>query len=372
MNDDTVSHGAEAGLKRVSVGALRQELHLLWAAETMAGKMALRARTHNLVIYTEDSSPIERIAQRTIDAIADRPGRVILIRALPDVKDSLEAWVTTYCRPWGQRLMCGELVVIGVSGSLRDEAHGQVISLLTPDLPIYLWWWGVPNPDDHLFRHLVGESGLVLVDSDTFKPPASSLRRLDLLQLPYLGDLNWARLTPWCRALAELWDVPELGHALAHIRSLDVHYVAAGDFQNSSRALLLVGWLVDRLGWDVTGVESGPTGGYTIRWARGAAWSGKAEIVESASEHLPPGEIQQVLIQAGEDPPYVMPQLKLVPESQKIVITHDEAAAQPVRLSMDYREVTVARALATEIDLGYDPLYSRALSRVAEIVAALS
>ena len=66
-----------------------------------------------------------------------------------------------------------------------------------------------------------------------------------------------------------------------------------------------------------------------------------------------------------------MPQLTLVPESQKIVITHDEVA-HPFRLSLDYRVVTLARALATEIDLGYDPLYSQALSRAAEIVKALS
>jgi glucose-6-phosphate dehydrogenase assembly protein OpcA len=372
MNGDGVSHGVGAGLKRASVGALRQEMHLLWNTEAMADKMALRARTHNLVIYTEDGASVERIAQRAIETIVERPGRAILIRARPDARDSLEAWVSTYCRPWGRRLMCGELVVIAVGGSLRDEAHGLVISLFTPDLPAYLWWEGVPDPGDHLFQYLAEESDLILVDSDTFEPSASSLRQLDMLSLSYLSDLNWARLTPWCRALAELWDAPELGHTLAHIRSLDIHYVAAGDFQNSSRALLMAGWLVDRLGWDVTGVQAGPTGGYTIHWASGAAWRGKVEIVESAGERLPPGEIQQVLIQAGENPPYLMPQLKLEPESQKIIITHDEAAAQPFRLGMDYQAVTVARALATEIDLGYDPLYSRALSRAAEIVAALT
>jgi hypothetical protein len=89
-------------------------------------------------------------------------------------------------------------------------------------------------------------------------------------------------------------------------------------------------------------------------------------------EHMLPGEIRQVLIKAGEAPPYVMPQLELAPESRNIIITHDSAAVQPFRLNLDYRAVSLARALATEIDLGYDPLYSRALSRAAEIVGAVS
>jgi glucose-6-phosphate dehydrogenase assembly protein OpcA len=372
MMDDHVGPGPGVALKKVSIGALRQELHALWNAEAMANKMALRARTHNLVIYTEDGAPIDVIAQRIVETVGGRPGRAIVIRALPDARDSLDAWVTTYRRPWGRRLMCGELIVFSVSGSLRDEVHGQVISLFAPDVPAYLWWEKVPDPEDHLFTHLTPESDEVLVDSDMFEPSGASLRQLGSLGLPRLGDLNWARLTPWCRALAELWDVPELSSTLKAIRSLDVHYVAEGDFRNSARVLLLVGWLIDRLGWEVTDVQAGPTGGYTIRWGKGAEWHGKVELVESVDEHMPPGEIRQVLIQAGEEPPYVMPQLELAPGSRNIVITHDNAAVQPARLSLDYRAVSLARALATEIDLGYDPLYSRALSRAAEIVGAVS
>jgi glucose-6-phosphate dehydrogenase assembly protein OpcA len=370
--DDHAGQGPGVTLKKVGIGALRQELHALWNAEAIANKMALRARTHNLVVYTEDESPVEAIAQRIVDAIIERPGRAIVIRALPDAGDSLDAWVTTYRRPWGRRLMCGELIVFSVSGSLRDEVHGEVLSLFAPDIPAYLWWEGVPDPGDHLFTHLTPESDLVLVDSNAFEPPAASLHQLGALGLPRLGDLNWARLTPWCRALAELWDVPELVGPLKAIRSLDVHYVAEGDFRNSARTLLFVGWLIDRLGWEVIGVQAGPTGGYTIRWEKETGWRGKVELVESVGERLPPGEIRQVLIQAGEKPPYVMPQLELAPESRNIVITHDNAAVQPFRLNLDYQAVSLARALATEIDLGYDPLYSRALSRAAEIVGAVS
>jgi hypothetical protein len=78
-----------------------------------------------------------------------------------------------------------------------------------------------------------------------------------------------------------------------------------------------------------------------------------------------------VLIQAGESPPYVMPQLELASASQKIVVTYDTLTAHSPKLSVDYHTVTLARALATEIDLGYDPLYKQALTCVADMVEAL-
>src|SRR5207247_6160925 len=95
-----------------------------------------------------------------------------------------------------------------------------------------------------------------------------------------LGDLNWARLTPWRQFVAHLWDAGTLQDSLRQIRSLDIHYVAPSDQQDSARALLMLGWISDALGWELIEAQTGPTGGFITRW-RKEDWEGKAEILPS-------------------------------------------------------------------------------------------
>jgi glucose-6-phosphate dehydrogenase assembly protein OpcA len=260
------------------------------------------------------------------------------------------------------------MIVLSVGGRLREEIHSTVISLLAPDVPVYLWWMQCPDADDHLFENLSAEADRVLVDSDRFETPDNLVKlagQNDLL----IGDLAWARLTPWRQQMAHLWDLPELRDALNHLRTLDVIYVAPGDFANANRALLLIGWLADRFGWDLVEAQPGPTGGYTSHWQK-ANWEGKAEIVESAYEGLPPGELMGIYMQAGETPPFVMPRLEYVVERGCIDVRLDDASPLAKRRGVHFTSMTEAQALVEELDQRYDPFYKLALSRAADIVKA--
>jgi glucose-6-phosphate dehydrogenase assembly protein OpcA len=369
VRGESLERASSAKLQKVSVSAIRDELRALWASEAMNDEAVIRARTHNLIVYTAGQRPAGDTAQWLIEATLERPGRVILIDARPGTEPGLDAWVTTYCRAAQRRQVCGELVTLAVGGPLRDELHSTVVALLAADLPVYLWWTEIPDEDDHLFEHLAGEADRVLVDSDAAPDAAQALQALAALDVARLGDLNWARLTPWRRLLAQLWDTPTLREHLAHIRSLDVHHIARDDFKDAARALLLVGWLVDRLGYELVSAQTSPTGGYITTWQKGR-WQGKVEIVESTHAHLDSGEIVGVFIQAGAEPPYVMPRLALTPEQACIELRLDDASPTPARLGSPFQPVSLAEALAEELDFGYDPVYRSALTRAAEIVSA--
>jgi glucose-6-phosphate dehydrogenase assembly protein OpcA len=348
----------------VNVAVIRDELRKMWASEALAHEGVIRASTHNLIVFVSDQATAAETTERIVELTAERPGRVIVVDVEPGESEQVEAWVSTYCRMVGKRQICGELITLAVRGELRQEMHGTIAALLVPDLPVYLWWTGALDVKDHLFLELCDVVDRVLVDTAECTREIGGLVELaELSSALHLSDLNWARLTPWRRALAALWDAPELRHPLNHIRALDVHYVAGGDLQNSERGLLLVGWLAHQLGWSLKEARVGPTGGRVTTWRKGQ-WEGKLEMVETRNPSVPAGEIAGIYIQAGAHPPYAMPHLTAMPEAGCIEVHVAEGA----RTMHRYEPVSTASALAEELDLGYDPGYRNALHTAAEIV----
>jgi glucose-6-phosphate dehydrogenase assembly protein OpcA len=353
-----------------SIERIRQELDAMWASQAAAEEPVIRACTHNLIVFVANEETAASTTQRVIDLTLDRPGRVILIDVEPGREDRVQAWVTTYCRAAGKKQICGELITLAVWGSMREDIHSTVISLLAPDLPVYLWWTCELQPDDHLFANLVKSTDRVLVDSGMFGPLAKGLEIVaGLGEDLCVGDLNWARLTPWRRALAQLWDNRSIRSSLDQIRSLDIHHVAAGDFQDSERALLLAGWLADTLQWELVNARRGVTGGYITEWRKGD-WQGKVEIVESNQPGVERGEITGIYLQAGQKPPFVMSRLTLMPDAASLEVRFNEATPNPHRLIRRFDPVTTGRALAEELDLGYDPVYYRAAQQTSKMLAA--
>jgi glucose-6-phosphate dehydrogenase assembly protein OpcA len=68
-----------------------------------------------------------------------------------------------------------------------------------------------------------------------------------------VSDLNWGRLTSWRTLIASFWDVPDYRPHLDRIDHVEINYdppdVAPGEI--APKALLVIGWLASRLGWQV-------------------------------------------------------------------------------------------------------------------------
>jgi glucose-6-phosphate dehydrogenase assembly protein OpcA len=65
-----------------------------------------------------------------------------------------------------------------------------------------------------------------------------------------VSDLAWARLTPWRELIAQFFDAPAM---LAHLDTIERVVIEVetrtGEPVDRTQALLLVGWLGSRLGW---------------------------------------------------------------------------------------------------------------------------
>lgn len=357
-------------IRQVGVGAIRRELRALWAAEAVAGRVVMRARSHNLVVYTEETGEaFDDLVERVIESTIERPGRVILIRADPGGERCLESWVTLYCRPQNQHEICGELIVLEAGGELSEEVHSTVIALLAPDLPVYLWWMQPPDPADHLFMQLAETADRLLVDSGCYVDLAGGLRALaDLPAEPPLSDLAWARLTPWRRRVAEFWDIPSLTGALGELNAIEIE-VSGGEQVFAARALLALGWMADRLGWKLIGAVRHADGGYEARWTDGAHnWVSRVRGVDAPE--LPAGELKNLHIDAGSGEGAATLGLHYEPTRECIVIERQEDQAAISRRGASFRPLDLGQALAEELDSLPDPFYLPALAQAAAIAEA--
>ncbi|MBA3322245.1 MAG: glucose-6-phosphate dehydrogenase assembly protein OpcA, partial [Pyrinomonadaceae bacterium] len=98
----------------------------------------------------------------------------------------------------------------------------------------------------------------VVIDSAAFDHPQADLLRLgeilrDRPQFMMVSDLNWGRLTSWRSLMASFWDVADYRPHLERIDNIVVEYDPPDSAleEIAPQALLMVGWLVSRLGWQV-------------------------------------------------------------------------------------------------------------------------
>lgn len=347
--------------QQASIGEIRKTLRALWASEGLAGDGVMRARTVNLIVYAEgDDATVGATIERVTELTARRPGRIIVIQYDEARTEPVDAWVTLYCLTDGARQVCAEVIVLVVGPDVRREIHSTVISLLGADLPVYLWWLPLPDPADHLFQQLAADAERVVVNTETAADPREALPKASALGGFALADVAWARLTPWRRMIAHLWDAPHLRGPLSAIRQVRVEHTGP-----RTRALLLVGWLADRLGWTVGQVEAH---GSTLRAVFSAnEIAGEIELVEVTAD-LPPGEIVQVAFVAGDGEPYARPRLAVSVGRGCVEVSADAGVAH----GTPFEPVTAADALAEALDFRYDATYEGALARATEIVESSS
>ena len=261
--------------KTVHMQEIEDVLASLWksSADNVRAGTNARVRTSilNLVICTPDIETAQRASKILRELSSTQLARVtiLILDSREDAPPAINAWVTLRCFSMISDLMrhCFEQTTILASGSAVRSVANIIQPLLKPDLPVYLWWLGdPPEQNDPTFISLVDISGRIIVDSTSFFKPEQDIATLSAFfhTAPEcaLSDLNWGRITPWRQLISQFFDVPEYRSYLAGVASIEIEHSVAplatqmrtelGDVSpNPARALLLAGWLKERLGWSL-------------------------------------------------------------------------------------------------------------------------
>jgi len=161
------------------------------------------------------------------------PARMILGSADPAAGDELRAWVSLVChRAAGGSRVCHELVRLSVNGSEVRHIDNAVLSILTPDLPRFLWWHG-PLPEgaveERAFGTLAEACERLVVDTRYLADPLMEMVAMAELSAlgekrAALGDLNWHRLTHWRQVLAQCFDPADVRPMLGRVDRVELSY----------------------------------------------------------------------------------------------------------------------------------------------------
>lgn len=238
-------HSVEKGLGRLVRDAAQSD-----------GRPLSRACTLNLLVATPSADALAQFGDTLRAQALTHPSRTLLIvndAHAASAELSVQAQGFTVDRGGGNRrqLVC-ELIAIEAHGDAAGQVTGLVLTLLVPDLPVVVWWPGSAPFQNVLFDRLEQLVDRVLVDSAAFEAPERDLVALaSLRDKPFdIGDLNWARLTPWRELTAQFFDSRVLQPHLRRLDKVTIAYEQApGELPNRCQALLLAGWLASQLGW---------------------------------------------------------------------------------------------------------------------------
>ena len=386
----------------LDTGLIQDELNKLWnqlggppgggqrpgemiAEERFGGGLLMRANTLNLLAVADTEKDIQLI-EETIRHLTDfQPSRTIILIARPPDEDRDETTPHFDVRVelLEKRTVKGEPVVRFEVVTILSDAGGTghlsslVSPLLVAELPDFLWWPSGSFPRESLFEDLLHLVDRVIVDSAQLGRDASGIGTLRALleedgAAPKVGDFTWRRLAPWRQLIAQFFDSPEVQPSLNTIEQVSIAYadVRRDGSSGFPAALLTVGWLASRLGWEVAEpLERRRSGGW---WAPLRARSGERgreielRLTPDTSPHAV-FSLRNVRLVAGGDAPGNF-QIERT-DSDDLITSSESPSLPPVSRMVYARRPTDESMLGAELQrFGGDSIFEESLAVAARLL----
>jgi glucose-6-phosphate dehydrogenase assembly protein OpcA len=169
-----------------------------------------------------------------------------VVCAVEPGRTQLDAWasIAAQAEPEpGKLAVCHETVEIDLGPQHLEHLETIVDPVLVKDLVTLVW---SPHGHPEAVDALLSLAHSVLLDSVEEPEVRGALERIaELGRNAYVVDLAWLRSTPWRERIASTFDPPYMRPALGQISGLTVRHQS----ESTAAALMLVGWLASRLGW---------------------------------------------------------------------------------------------------------------------------
>jgi hypothetical protein len=247
------------------------------------------ARALNMIAFV-DSGYAGEIANRLAGVGRYHASRLVVLSYEPKrLRLDARAVVSTDSEPAaGEIGLMRETVTVEIGARHLDDLVTIVDPLVVTDLASLLWSpHGHPEAVDELLP-LVQAALIDSGDEPSWRDAVT--RACELRGRAYVVDLAWLRSIPWRERLAAAFDARAMRAELQLIDSVSVRYHP----DSTVAALLLVGWLGSRLGWQMSRLladrrsDRSPIGA-------GSGLSGRALCGErEIAIHLEPAPEQQV------------------------------------------------------------------------------
>lgn len=235
---------------RVDSSAIEKSLAALWRSEGASDEHAvIRAALWNVVAHTWNSPDRARASEVLAKVSETLPQRTIVVQADPDGADEISSWISANCHLiGGEKQVCSEEISIVAGGHRVAHVPPLVSALLTPDMPVAVWWMGdLPDQRHGYVEALLRPADRLIVNSCRFSGAGDMeyVRGLTERTTTSPADLSWVMIEDWRAATAVLFDPPSMRERLRKLARIRVGAVGTGEgaFGESAQSLLYAAWL---------------------------------------------------------------------------------------------------------------------------------
>jgi glucose-6-phosphate dehydrogenase assembly protein OpcA len=206
----------------------------------------LPARVLNMVAFVESEYSGE-IANRLRGVGRYHASRLVVLSYDPK-RTRLDAHASVAAegeaKP-GDIVLLHETVIVELGDRHLDDLLTIADPLVVSDLPTLLW---SPHGHPEAVQALLPLAQATLLDSVDDPVWHEAIDRANTLSDHlYVVDLAWLRSTPWRERIAATFDPPALRAELETIAAITIRHHP----DSTVAAMLLIGWLASRLGWQL-------------------------------------------------------------------------------------------------------------------------
>lgn len=220
------------------------------------GTNAIRASLFNLVIYAKKNSREEYLQKIARSVIRKFPCRIIIITEAEDSKESYLKTSVSDLKPDNRNssVFC-DILNFEVCGEHRNRIPFVVIPNLLADLPVYLLWGDDPSKRDPIALELENYATRTVFDSEVTEHMTDFAKALLDLHSSVscdIGDLNWARLSPWRSLFVHTFNAPDKLKCLQEAKEIRLTYNTFSTEQfchNKIQATYFQAWIAIKLKW---------------------------------------------------------------------------------------------------------------------------
>ena len=389
---DQLNEFLSGQLAVVNVSGIEGELRKLWSmAETShagEGRSVARACTLNLIVYGEPEE--ENEVSLVIDDITVWiPCRVILATTKDSQEEKLDSWVSARCHLAGANMsqqICCEQITVKYEGSSVNALPSVVTPLLLSDMPVFLWWRSSQVQQAKLEAFLnprTSRVDRVIFDSQRKGVNAFFFEEMLLLLTKFPGSLdicdsNWLRLKPWRTVMAHAFDGYgdglEVGD-LQHINKLTMTVsgnVQVGTVEQSSQALLTLGWLVTSLGWKLENLKTG-SGNIVAsgQFSNNQGYVGVSILIGNCQNSLGAGSLQELVLEFNDGRKLRL-SLCASTKAEFLDVQLIDKGGKPIDRRINIRPMTEAQLVCEELtSLVPETIYESSLVMVTQLAKLL-
>jgi glucose-6-phosphate dehydrogenase assembly protein OpcA len=237
--------------------AIEEALRDLLKQRYEAGEACAPARVLNLVVIADDEWRGE--IQNRLDKVGRYHASRTILCAVEQGRTEIDAIATVTADEdeiaAGHLAVAREDVVVDVGPGQLEHLDRIVDPLLVPDLATLVW---SPHGHEQAVDALLRLAQIVLIDSvNELEVSEAVAHAVALKQRAYVVDLAWLRSTPWRERIAATFDPPQWRGELERINAVTVRFRP----DSAVAAVLLLGWLARRLGWQPGALGDGDGAG---------------------------------------------------------------------------------------------------------------